>query len=94
MIKNNDTTVRVFVICIDPLVKHQPEAGILQSSLEDVSLTHPFLVLQSMQHRLPSLVLMWARLCSCLHLNPATKYPVYPGMTGNTSSEYFSPLPN
>lgn len=36
--------------------------------IKDQSLTHPFLVLQAVQHRFPPRVLLWTSLCSCLHL--------------------------
>lgn len=35
---------------------------------EDQTFTHPFLVLQAVQHRFPPRVLLWTSLCSCLHL--------------------------
>lgn len=35
---------------------------------EDHSFTHPFLVLQAVQHRFPPRLLLWTSLRSCLHL--------------------------
>lgn len=43
--------------------------------------THPFLVLQAVQHRFPPRVLLWTRLCSSLHLPIGTHSAEYPAVT-------------